>query len=103
MYKICFYVPTNHTDSVKNALFKAGAGKIGNYSCCAWQTLGEGQFMPLSGSNAFIGSVDEIEKVAECKVELVCDDKHIKAAITALKNAHPYEEPAYQVWKLEEF
>ena len=57
--------------------------------------------MPLAGSNAFIGNVDQIEKVAEYKVELVCDDEHIHQAIAALIAAHPYEEPAYQVWKLE--
>lgn len=47
MYKICFYVPTSHADQVKSAMFAQGAGKIGNYSCCAWQILGQGQFMPL--------------------------------------------------------
>jgi structural hemagglutinin/hemolysin toxin protein RtxA len=103
MYKICFYVPTDHAEIVKNALFKAGAGQIGHYSCCAWQTLGEGQFMPLENSNAFIGEKNHLEKLPEFKVEMVCDEAHIQAAIDALKQAHPYEEPAYQVIKLEKF
>jgi len=103
MYKICFYVPTSHTDSVKNAMFAQGAGKIGNYSCCAWQTLGEGQFMPLTGSHAFIGELDQLEKISEYKIEMMCDDAYIKDVIAALKKAHPYEEPAYQVWRIEEF
>lgn len=103
MYKICFYVPTSHTDSVKNAMFAQGAGKIGNYSCCAWQTLGEGQFMPLTGSHAFIGELDQLEKISEYKIEMICEDAYIKDVITALKKAHPYEEPAYQVWRIEEF
>jgi len=101
MYKICFYVPETHLDEVKNAMFAQGAGKIGNYSCCAWQILGEGQFMPLSGSHAFIGEENKMEKLQEYKVEMVCDNSLIQPVITALKNAHPYEEPAYQVIKLE--
>lgn len=103
MYKICFYVPVTHIDAVKNAMFSAGAGKIGNYICSAWQVLGEGQFMPFSGSNPFIGKQGSIEKLPEFKVEMVCEDHFIKIVIEALKAAHPYEEPAYQVIKLEDF
>ena len=103
MYKLCFYVPENATDLVKNALFEAGAGKIGNYDCCCWQTLGTGQFRPLDNSNPTIGEIGLIESVAEFKVEMVCEDKYIKVAIKALKKAHPYEEPAYDVCKMEDF
>ena len=103
MYKIYFYAPADHAEAVKKAMFAAGAGKIGNYGCCAWQVMGEGQFMPLPGSNAFIGSMENLEKIAEYKVEMVCDASHIHAAITALKKAHPYETPAYQVIKIEDF
>lgn len=102
MYKICFYVPVEYADKVKNALFESGAGKIGNYACCAWQVLGEGQFMPLAGSQAFLGSENQLEKVLEYKVEMVCHDNCVKEVIAALRKAHPYEEPAYQVLKLEE-
>ena len=100
MHKICFYVPESHVDAVKNAMFEKGAGKIGQYSCCSWQILGEGQFMPLMGSDAYIGSIGHIEKVSEYKVEMVCDDDCLEAAIAALKQSHPYEEPAYQVWQV---
>ena len=103
MYKICFYVPVSHTEQVKNAMFASGAGNIGCYSHCAWQILGEGQFLPMSGSQPFLGAENKLEKVSEYKVEMVCDNEHIKAAITALKAAHPYEEPAYQVFRLEAF
>src|SRR5579862_5316127 len=103
MYKVCFYVPTEHAEIVKNAMFAAGAGKIGEYSCCAWQVLGEGQFMPLDNSHAFIGEKNQIEKISEYKIEMVCAPETIKNAIAALKTAHPYEEPAYQVFKLEDF
>ena len=100
MYKICFYVPETHLEEVKNALFAAGAGKIGHYGSCAWQTRGEGQFMPLEGSKAFIGKQDALERIVEFKVELVCADNHLEAAVAALKKAHPYEEPAFAVWRL---
>jgi hypothetical protein len=102
MYKITVYIPVAHTESVKQALFAAGAGKIAAYDCCAYQTLGQGQFRPLAGSRPFLGEQDKIEQVDEYRVEVVCTDDCIKAAIVALKQAHPYEEPAYDVIKLEE-
>lgn len=103
MYKICFYVPIAQAETVKQAMFQAGAGKIGDYSCCAWQVLGEGQFMPLEGSNAYVGEKNQLEKIKEFKVEMVCSSECIEAVIMALQDAHPYEEPAYQVIRVEEF
>lgn len=103
MYKICFFVPADYTDLVKQALFEAGAGKIGNYDSCSWQSEGKGQFRPLDNSKPFIGEQNQLEIVDEHKVELVCDHQHIRAAISALKQSHPYEEPAYEVYKLEDF
>ena len=103
MYKISFYVPEDYIEQVKTALFDAGAGRIGDYSHCAWQTKGMGQFMPLQGSDAFIGEINSLEKVAEYKVEMICSEAHIHAAIAALKNSHPYETPAYQVIRCEIF
>ena len=101
MYKLCVYVPASHLEPVKQALFNAGAGRIGDYDSCCWQVAGQGQFRPLAGADPFIGVQGKIETVEEYKVELVCDDALIAAAVAALKQAHPYEEPAYQVWKLE--
>lgn len=103
MFKLCFYVPTEQSELVKQAVFDAGAGRIGDYDSCCWQTLGEGQFRPLEGSSPFIGNRGQVEVVEEYKVELVVDDEHIVDVIAALKNAHPYEEPAYDVWRLDEF
>jgi len=97
MYKIGFYVPETHLEMVKNALFTAGAGKIGHYDCCAWQVKGQGQFRALEGSNPFLGSINEVERVDEYRVELVCSDDRIHEAIQALRKSHPYEEPAYEV------
>ncbi|MCA9177610.1 MAG: YqfO family protein [Planctomycetales bacterium] len=102
MFKLCFYVPESHLEDVKSAVFAAGAGRIGNYDCCCWESLGQGQFRALEGSQPFLGQQGEVERVAEVKVELVCDDSLIADAVAALKLAHPYEEPAYQVWKLEQ-
>ena len=103
MYKICFFAPIEHSEKIKEALFAAGAGKIGQYDRCSWQTVGNGQFRALSGSQPFIGKQDILENVEEYKIELVCDSEHINAAIEALKASHPYEEPAYDVYKLENF
>ncbi len=102
MYKIVFFVPETHKETVKQALFNAGAGRIGNYDSCAWETLGTGQFRAMQGANPFLGKIDQIEKVDEYRVELVCEDALIKDAIRAMKAAHPYEEPAYDVIKLAE-
>ncbi|MBL4710985.1 MAG: YqfO family protein [Gammaproteobacteria bacterium] len=103
MYKICVYVPENSVENVKLAMFNAGAGRIGNYGSCCWQTDGIGQFLPLAGSNPTVGTADELKHVYEIKIEMVCTDALIKPAILALKASHPYEEPAYDVWKLEDF
>ena len=103
MYKLCFFVPESHLEVVKSSLFAAGAGKIGDYDSCCWQVLGEGQFRPLEGSNPYLGQQGAVERVAEYRVEMVCADELIRAAVAALKSAHPYEEPAYDVWRLETF
>lgn len=103
MYKICVYVPENSVETVKQALFDAGAGRIGNYDSCCWQTDGTGQFRPLQGSNPAIGSLDAVESVREVKIELVCEDELVKGTVQAMRDSHPYEEPAFDVWQLAEF
>jgi len=102
MYKLCVFVPETAAEQVKQAMFNAGAGKIGDYDSCCWQTSGQGQFRPLEGSTPFIGKQDRIETVAEFRIEMVCADEFVKDAIAALKSSHPYEEPAYDVLKLED-
>lgn len=101
MYQIVFYVPASHVEVVKEALFAAGAGRIGNYDGCSWQVLGEGQFRPGEGSDPFLGSEGELERVPEFRVELVCGDDVLGAALSALREAHPYEEPAFHTWRVE--
>lgn len=103
MYKIGFYVPTEQLEQVKSAMFTAGGGRIGNYDCCAWQTLGYGQFRALEGSDPYIGNLMEVERVEEYRVEMVCEQDRIAEVLEAMKRAHPYEEPAYDVIRLERF
>ncbi|HEY5717894.1 MAG TPA: NGG1p interacting factor NIF3 [Motiliproteus sp.] len=100
MYKLCFYVPEAAAEAVKDAVFKAGGGRIGQYDRCCWQVLGLGQFRPLAGSDPFLGQQGQVEQVAEYRIELVCADADIHAAVAALKQAHPYEEVAYDVLKM---
>jgi len=103
LFKLCFYVPESHLTQVKDALFAAGAGQIGDYDHCCWQTLGEGQFRPLAGSNPHIGDNNQLTVVAEYKVELVCEEKIINEVVGALKAVHPYEEPAFDIVRMEDF
>ena len=103
MRKLSFYVPVENCESVKRAVFATGAGRIGNYDSCCWQVMGQGQFRPLAGADPHTGSIGAVETVPEYRVELICDEAVIRAAIVAMKDAHPYEEPAYDVVKLEEF
>ena len=103
MYKLCYFVPESHLEQTKSALFESGAGRIGDYDQCAWQCLGTGQFRPLEGSDPFLGSHGAVETVAEYKVELVCEDELIRDVIRALRSSHPYEEPAFEVYRLEDF
>jgi hypothetical protein len=103
VYKLAFFVPDSHVEVVKDAVFAAGGGRIGDYDHCAWQVLGSGQFRPLAGSQPFIGEAGQVEQVEEWKVELVVADELIVAVVAALKLSHPYETPAYEVWRLEDF
>lgn len=103
MLNLIFYVPANDVEAVKQALFDAGAGRIGHYDCCAWQTLGSGQFRPLDGAAPAVGHVGQVEFVDEYRVEMVLADDLIKPVIAALKRAHPYEEPAFGVYQILSF
>lgn len=100
MHKLAFFVPVSHVEVVKAAVFAAGGGRIGDYDHCAWQTLGQGQFRPLDGSQPFLGQVGQVEVVEEWKVELVVADERVRQVVAALKQSHPYETPAYEVWPL---
>lgn len=100
MYKLVFYVPKPDADSVKEAIFQTGAGSLGNYSRCSFEVEGVGQFMPNSQANPTIGSSNELARVEELKVEILCTEKNISKAVAALRKNHPYEEPAYEILKV---
>ena len=103
MYKLNYYVPTEAKEKTKEALFDIGAGKYDNYEHCAFETLGRGQFKPIGSANPYIGKTGTLEYVEEYKVEMICRDDLIKKAVEVLKEAHPYEEVAYEVIRLEDF
>ncbi|CUS07344.1 unnamed protein product [Tuber aestivum] len=113
-YKLIFYVPPGGVEAVKAAVFETGAGEFpgGKYKHTCWETTGTGQFLPVKGAGAkpAIGELlaDEsafrLERVEEVRCEILCIDRETTAkAVGALKRAHPYEEPAYEVYKLEDF
>ncbi|MDD3476135.1 MAG: NGG1p interacting factor NIF3 [Sulfurimonas sp.] len=103
MYKLNFFVPTKDKERVKEALFRVGVGRYENYEHCSFETLGSGQFKPIKDAHPHIGQVDILEKVEEYKVEMICSDELIKEAIKVLKETHPYEEVAYEVFRMEVF
>ena len=103
MYKIVVFIPETHLEQVKESMFCAGAGKIGQYDSCCFETKGKGQFRPLKGSKAFVGKVGEVEMVDEIRLEMVVEDEFIKNVISNMKKTHPYEMPAYDVIRLENF
>ena len=103
MHKIIVFIPLEYAEKVKSAMFEAGAGKIGAYDSCSFETLGTGQFRPKDGSKPFLGKVDKIEQVSELKVEMVCEDKFVLDVILNMKVVHPYEEPAFDVIKLSDW
>lgn len=99
--KIVIYVPKENSEDVLMAVSKAGAGHIGNYSHCSFQTEGQGTFKPLEGSSPYIGLVGEIEKVNEVKLETIVPKGKIDSVIKAMKKVHPYEEVAYDIIPLK--
>ena len=101
LYKIAVYVPVSHEIIVREALGEAGAGYIGNYSHCTFNTQGIGTFKPENDANPFIGTVGEIESVKEVKIETIVPSKLLQKTIDNMIKSHPYEEVAYDVYKLE--
>lgn len=101
LYKIAVFVPKSHVHEVMDALSLSGAGHIGNYSHCTFQTAGQGTFKPLEGTNPFIGEVNDLTSVAEMKIETIVEHSKLEHAVNAMVHAHPYEEVAYDVYPLK--
>ena len=99
-FKIVVFVPETHADQLREAIGNAGAGQIGNYSHCTFSVKGMGRFRPDAGANPTIGEVDVFEAVAEERIETVCSEEKLSDVLKAIRNAHPYEEPATDVYPL---
>ncbi|MDM5338982.1 Nif3-like dinuclear metal center hexameric protein [Fictibacillus enclensis] len=101
LYKLAVYVPEQHSTKVRDAMAAAGAGHIGNYSHCTFNTSGEGTFKPLEGTDPFIGTKGQLEAVSELKIETVVQEERMNQVVAAMVQAHPYEEVAYDVYELK--
>lgn len=99
--KIVVFVPETHTNAVREAMGKAGAGKIGNYSFCSFSSKGIGRFKPEQGANPHIGEVGKFEEVVEERIETICPREKLERVINAIKEVHPYDEVALDVYPLE--
>ena len=100
LFKLSFFVPAAQAEAVKAAVFAAGAGRLGHYDLCAWETAGTGQFRPLPGSHPTVGATGEVARMSELKVEMVCGEGCLQRALQALVRAHPYETPAFEYWPI---
>ncbi|MFH1738152.1 MAG: Nif3-like dinuclear metal center hexameric protein [bacterium] len=100
--KMVTFVPCNHTDAVRTAMAKAGAGRIGEYEICSFRLSGEGSFRGSERTNPFIGEAGKLEFAEEDRLEIVCPVEIIPDVVKALWNAHPYEEPAYDIYSLSD-
>lgn len=100
--KLVVFVPEQALETVRDALFEAGAGRIGDYERCCWYTLGTGTFLAREGAEPAIGEVGTEERVREYRLETVYPDDAHDAVVAALRRAHPYEEPAFDVVPLLE-
>ena len=98
-YKLIVFVPLNAVNKVAEALYNAGAGAIGNYSMCSFQTNGIGTFKPLKGSSPAIGTTGKLQKVDEVRLEVILPADKAPDVVDAMKNAHPYEMPAFDLFK----
>jgi len=98
--KLVVFVPTEALDTVREALFAAGAGRIGNYERCSWYTQGTGTFLAGEGAEPTLGEPGREERVPELRLETVYPTDREEDVIRALRAAHPYEEPAFDLYPL---
>lgn len=99
--KLVTFVPEQHAEQVRNALFEAGAGNIGNYDRCSFNVGGEGSFRGNDATSPFVGEKGKMHIEPEVRVEVVLPSYHVKAVVSALRTAHPYEEVAYDLYSLD--
>jgi dinuclear metal center YbgI/SA1388 family protein len=99
--KLVTFIPVNNAEDVKEAIFNAGAGNIGNYSNCSFNTLGNGTFKANKNTNPFVGEQDKLHTEEELKVEVIFDVAQQSKILNALLKSHPYEEVAFDIFPLE--
>ena len=99
--KLFVFVPVDHADAVRQALFDAGAGHIGNYASCSFNGTGVGTYLPGEGSRPYLGTVGTLHQEPEIKIEVIFPAHLERAVLTAMLHAHPYEEVAYDLVSLE--
>jgi hypothetical protein len=100
MRKLVVFVPREALDDVRDAVFQAGAGRIGNYERCSWYTQGTGTFLAGEGSTPALGEIGREQRIAELRLETVFPADRQEEVVAALREAHPYEEPAFDVYAL---
>jgi hypothetical protein len=98
--KLVVFVPADALDAVRDAVFAAGAGRIGDYERCSWYTEGTGTFRALPGASPVVGEVGEEERVPELRLETVFPSERRDEVVAALRRVHPYEEPAFDIYVL---
>ena len=98
--KLVVFVPREALDEVRAALFDAGAGRIGDYERCSWYAEGTGTFLGAAGTSPAVGEPEREERVPELRLETVFPEERHDAVVEALRRAHPYEEPAFDVYPL---
>ena len=98
--KLVVFVPREALDAVREALFAAGAGRIGDYEHCSWYTEGTGTFLGGEGTSPSVGQAGREERVAELRLETVFPAERQDEVLDALRRAHPYEQPAFDVYEL---
>jgi dinuclear metal center YbgI/SA1388 family protein len=100
LYKFVVFVPVDSAKKVADAVFAAGAGRMGNYSCCGFGAEGVGSFLPLEGARPAIGRKGRLEKVKEIRFETIVPGDKLESVVAAMKKAHPYEMPAFDCIRL---
>lgn len=101
LYKLVVFVPDGHTDTVAEAMFAAGAGRVGHYDRASFHSAGSGSFRPLEGSSPYTGTAGHTEQVSEQRLEVLVPREHCTAVTRAMLQAHPYKEVAYDLIPLE--
>jgi len=100
VHKLVWFVPEEALDVTRNAVFAAGAGRIGRYERCSWYTAGTGTFLAREGADPAIGEMGKEERVPELRVETVVPAERAAAVVRALVDAHPYEEVAFELYAI---